>query len=106
MGRKHQLCSVRFQSTVHASDNITPCQRRHGVKPDVSRLRVFGSVTYFFIPDGLQKLDAKATRGAYVGECEEYKASRVYVESMGLTHIVRHVKVYEKEPFWTPQYFE
>lgn len=74
---------------------ITPYQRWFGVKPDVSRLRVFGSVTYFFIPDASrQKLDAKATKGAYVGECEEYKASRVYVESTRRTHISRHVQVF------------
>ena len=85
--------------SVYTPDVITPYQHRFGVKPDVSRLRVLGSVTYLFIPDALrQKLDAKATKGAYVGECEEYKASRVYVESTGRMHISRHVKVYEREP--------
>ena len=85
--------------SVYTPDVITPYQRRFGVKADVSRLRVFGSVTYLFIPDALrQELDAKATKGAYVGECEEYKASRVYVESTGRMHISRYVKVYEREP--------
>jgi hypothetical protein len=89
--------------SVYTPDVITPYQRWFGVKPDVSRLRVFGSVTYFFIPDASrQKLDAKATKGAYVGECEAYKASRVYVESTGRTHISRHVQVFEREPYWTP----
>lgn len=93
--------------SVYTPDVITPYQRWFGVKPDVSRLRVFGSVTYFFIPDASrQKLDAKATKGAYVGECEEYKASRVYVESTGHTHISRHVQVFECEPYWTPSVAE
>lgn len=33
--------------SVYTPDVITPYQRWFGVKPDVSRLRVFGSVTYF-----------------------------------------------------------
>ena len=37
--------------SVDTPDVISPYQRWFGVKPDVSRLRVFGSVTYLFIPD-------------------------------------------------------
>jgi hypothetical protein len=58
-------------------------------------------VAYFFTPDVLsQKLDPNATKGAYVGESEEQKVSRVFVEASGRTHISRHVKVYENFPYW------
>ena len=68
----------------------------------MSNLRIFGSVTYFFIPDALrQKLDPKAKRGVYVGESEEQKASRIFDDSTGRTHVTRHVKVYENLPYWT-----
>jgi hypothetical protein len=59
-------------------------------------------VAYFFTPDVLrQKLDPKATKGTYVGESEEQKGSRVFVEATGRTHISRHVKVYENLPYWS-----
>jgi hypothetical protein len=80
--------------TISKSETITPYQRLFGKSPDISNLRVFGSVAYFFTPDVLrQKLDPKATKGVYVGESEEQKASRVFVEATGRTHISRHLKV-------------
>ena len=55
--------------TISKSETVTPYQRWFGKAPDISNLRVFGSVAHFFIPDVLrQKLDPKATKGAYVGE--------------------------------------
>ena len=84
------------------SKNVTPYELWHGKPPDVSRIRVFGAPTYFLIPDPLrQKLDPKATKGVYVGESENQKASRVYVESSGRTHITRDLRVYETLPYWT-----
>ena len=68
---------------------------------------IFGysaSVAYIFVPDALrQKLDPKALKGVYVGESEEQKASRVFVEATGRTHITRHVrstKIYHTGPQW------
>jgi hypothetical protein len=76
--------------------HCTPYELWHGKQPNVSNLRVFGSTAYVFVPDAeRQKLDAKAIKGIYVGECENQKASRIFVESTGKTHISRHVKVYE-----------
>jgi hypothetical protein len=47
----------------------------------------------FFIPNVVrQKLGAKATKGDYVGECEEDNAIGVYVKSTDRTHISCHVK--------------
>ena len=89
--------------TLSNTATVTPFERWFGVRPDVSHLRVFGSVAYIFVPDALrQKLDPKALKGVYVGESEEQKASRVFVEATGRTHITRHVKVYENLPYWAP----
>jgi hypothetical protein len=74
--------------TISKSEIITPYQRWFGKSPDISNLRVFGSVAYFFTPDVLrQKFYPKATKGVYVGESEEHKATRVFVEATGRTHI-------------------
>ena len=90
-----------YVRTISKSETVTPYQRWFGKTPDISNLRVFGSVAYFFTPDVLsQKLDPNATKGAYVGESEEQKVSRVFVEASGRTHISRHVKVYENFPYW------
>ena len=87
--------------TLSEKMNVTPYELWHGAPPDLSHLRVFGSPTYFLVPDaGRQKLDPKATKGIYVGESETQKASRVYVEATGRTHITRDVRVYENLPFW------
>jgi hypothetical protein len=92
--------------TLSKTHSKTPFERWHGVVPDISNLRIFGSVAYMFIPDALrQKLDPKAVKGVYVGESEEQKASRIFVVATGRTHITRHVKVYENLPYWpaTPE---
>jgi hypothetical protein len=87
--------------TLAKSQNKTPFELWHGVIPNISNLRIFGSVAYMFIPDTLrQKLDPKATKGVYVGESEEQKASRIFIVATGRTHITRHVKVYENLPYW------
>lgn len=64
---------------------------------------MFGSPAYLHVPNAdRQKLDLKAMRGIYVGENETQKASRVYVESTGKTHISRDVKIYESLAYSTP----
>ena len=88
----------RTLSKIHSH---TPFELWCGMVPDISNLRIFGSVAYMFIPDALrQKLDPKAVKGVYVGESEEQKASRIFVVATGRTHITRHVKVYENLPYW------
>jgi len=89
-----------LKRTLAHTDTQTPYEKWHGRKPDISNLRTFGSVAYFFIPDAeRQKLDKKAIKGAYVGESENQKASRIFAESTGQTHISRHIKVYENSPY-------
>ena len=84
--------------TPRTNKTKTPYQIWFDKTPDISNLRIFGSVTYFLIPSEKRpKLDQKITRGAYVGESEEQKASCIYVESTRRTHVT-YVKVFESEP--------
>lgn len=48
-------------------------------------------------------MDAKAIKGIYVGECENQKASRIFVAATGKTHISRHIKVYENTNHSEPE---
>lgn len=83
--------------TLTTRHDITPFELWHGKKPNISHMRIFGSPAYVFIPDAeRQKLDPKAEKGIYVGECENQKASRIYIEDTGRTIISRHIKVYEQ----------
>lgn len=70
----------------------------HGTKPDISHLRIFGSVAYALIADAeRRKLEPKAIKGLYVGESEQQKASRIFIKETGRTIICRHVKIYETD---------
>ena len=85
--------------------NVTPYALWHGTAPDISNIRVFGSSTYFLGPDSeRKKFDPKATSSSsprvYVGESKSQKASRIYVEAPGRTHVTRHVKAYENLQYW------
>lgn len=82
---------------ISKSETLTPYQRWFGKSPDILNLRVFGSVSYFFTSDVLrQKLDPKATKGVYVGEREEEKASRVLMQLDAPTS--HDILVYEDMP--------
>lgn len=82
--------------TLTKQRQVTPFEIWHGTKPDISHLRIFGSVAYALIPDGeRRKMEPKAIKGLYVGVSEQQKASRIFVIETGRTIICRHVKIYE-----------
>lgn len=54
--------------SIHAAKNITPAELWFSVKPDVSKMRVFGSVAYNHIPDQKRnKIDEKCEKLLMVG---------------------------------------
>lgn len=84
--------------TLTKQRQVTPYEMWHGTKPDISHLRIFGSVAYALIADAeRRKLEPKAIKGLYVGESEQQKASRIFIKETGKTIICRHVKIYETE---------
>jgi hypothetical protein len=59
--------------------NITPFEAWHKKKPSVGHMRVFGADAYVHIPDQLRKkLDAKATKGIFMGYSTTSKAYRIW----------------------------
>jgi transposase InsO family protein len=63
-----------------ASGTSTPYEDFTGDKPDISNLRVFGSIAYVHTPkEKRRKLDNKATKGIFLGYEPHSKAYRVLV---------------------------
>ncbi|KAK8930635.1 hypothetical protein KSP39_PZI017057 [Platanthera zijinensis] len=59
--------------------NSTPYEQWHNRKPDVSHLKVFGSLVYLLIPTQQRnKLESKGEKIILVGYSEESKAYRLY----------------------------
>ena len=55
-------------------DDVTPMEKWCGHKPNVSHLRMFGSICYVHIPDQKRrKLDAKAKCGILIGYSNQTK---------------------------------
>ena len=51
-----------------------------GKKPDIGHLRIFGCITYSYIPkEKMTKLEPTAEKGIFVGYSETLKAFWVYI---------------------------
>eukprot|EP00253_Pinus_taeda_P028945 PITA_28945 len=69
-------------------------------KPEVSHLRIFGSVAYCHIPDEKRsKLDQTVEKGYLVGYSETSKAYKIYVPSSRKIVVRRDVKFMEDRAF-------
>jgi hypothetical protein len=79
--------AVRYASyilnRVPSSEKLkTPFEIFYRIKPDVSNIRVFGSLTFILCPDqDRKKVDDKSLIGIMVGFDEEQKGYRIYVPS-------------------------
>ena len=61
-------------------EDVTPIEKWCGHKPDVSHMRMFGSICYIHIPNQKRrKLDVKAKRGVFVGYSNQSKGYRVFI---------------------------
>lgn len=67
------------QSPTQALHNKTPYEAWHGVKPNVSYLKVFRSIAFDLIPSHKhQKLNDKSKRCVFVGYYPETKACKLF----------------------------
>ena len=67
------------RSPTIALTDSTPYERWFGQKPDVSNLKIFGSICFVHTPDSLrQKLDPKSRKAIFVGYPIETKGYKVY----------------------------
>ena len=70
---------LRNRSPTTALNGSTPFEFWYQKKPDVSNLRVFGSICYVHIPDVLRKkLDPKSYKAVFLGYPEGTKGYKVY----------------------------
>lgn len=81
-------------------DDVTPMEKWCGHKPNVSHLRIFGSICYVHIPDQKRrKLDAKAKCGILIGYSNQTKGYRVFLLEDEKVEVSRDV-VFQKDKKW------
>ena len=83
-GQKPANCntSVYVQNRVprRALGKVTPKSVFTGSKPEVSHIKVFGSIAYCHVPnEKRKKLDQTAEKGYLMGYSENVKACRIYI---------------------------
>ena len=75
----------------------TPEEVFTGKKPDVSRFRIFGCVTYSHVSEEKRtKLEPTAEKGIFVGYSETSKAYRIYILALRKTVLRRDVRFEEE----------
>jgi hypothetical protein len=80
--------------------NMTPDEAFTGQKPQVGHLRIFGCVTYSFIPKDLRKkMEPTAEKGIFVGYNEISKAYRIYIPALRRVVVRRDVKFKEQKAY-------
>lgn len=63
----------------NSTSEVTPYQSWHGTKPDVSHLRIFGSIAFIHVPKAeRRKLDSKSLKCIFVGYSLSQKAYRFW----------------------------
>ena len=76
---------------------MTPHEAWFGRKPEVSHLRIFGSVCYVHVPEEKRtKLEERAELGIFIGYSSVVKAYRVYNLKTKKVQISRDVRFDEK----------
>lgn len=76
----------------------TPEEAFTGKKPDVSRFRIFGCMTYSHVPEEKRtKLEPTAKKGIFVGYSETSKAYRIYIPALRKIVLRRDVRFEEEK---------
>ena len=89
---------IRNRCPTAALDNKTPHQCWFDEKPDLTSLRVFGSLCYVLVPnDQRQKLDAKSYKAIFVGYPDGTKGYKVFNISNGKFYRTRDVLFNEND---------
>ena len=89
---------LRNRSPASSLNGRTPFELFNNRIPDVSNLRVFGSICYVHIPDGLRKkLDPKSFKAIFVGYPSETKGYKVYNIESGKFTRCRNVIFHENK---------
>lgn len=85
----------------------TPAEIWYGSKPDVSHLRIFGSICYNYVPkEKRSKLDAKATKCIMLGYGSSLFTYRLWDTEDNKLIIGRHVTFNERAILEVPKFVE
>lgn len=93
------VCTAAYLQNRFPSRSIseTPYELWHNMKPDLSRIRIFGSKEYSNIPKQLRrKWDDKAVVGVLVGFDNVTKGYRILNSTTNKTWVSRSVRIIEK----------
>jgi hypothetical protein len=88
------------RSPHRAVGSMTLDEAFSGKKPEVGHFRIFGCITYSYVPSEKRtKLEPMTERGIFVGYSETSKAFRIYLPSLRKTVLRRDVRFEEDEAF-------
>jgi hypothetical protein len=91
---------LQNRSPHRAVGSMTPKEAFSGKKPEVGHFRIFGSITYSYVPSEKRtKLETMAKRGIFVGYNETSKAFRIYLPSLRKNVLWRDVRFEEDGAF-------
>jgi hypothetical protein len=91
---------LQNKSPHKAVESMTPEEAFSGKKPEVGHLRIFGCITFSYVPSEKRtKLEPTTERGIFVGYNETSKAFRIYLPSLRKTVLRRDVRFEEDRAF-------
>jgi hypothetical protein len=91
---------LQNRSPHKAVGSMTPEEAFSGKKPEVGHFRIFGCITYSYVPSEKRtKLEPMAERGIFVGYSETSKAFHIYLPSLRKTVLRRDVRFEEDGAF-------
>jgi hypothetical protein len=91
---------LQNRSPHRAVGSMTPEEAFSGKKPEVGHFRIFGCITYSYVPfEKRTKMEPMAERGIFVGYSETSKAFRIYLPSLRKTVLRRDVRFEEDGAF-------
>ncbi|KAJ0464501.1 putative RNA-directed DNA polymerase [Helianthus annuus] len=97
-------CFVINRLPSQSLEYSSPLEKLTKVKPNVSYLRVFGSVCYVFVPSHLRhKMEKKAIRCVFVGYDSQRKGWRCCDPSNGKVYVSRNVIFDEQSSWWSSE---
>ena len=90
--------------TTSGVHDLTPYEKFYGKKPDLSHVRIFGSIAYVHIPDEKrQKLDPKSEKCILIGYSLEQKGYKCYNPSTRKVRVSRDVVFDESASWYAPE---
>lgn len=91
---------LQNRSLHRALGHMTLEEAFSGKNPDIGHLRIFGCITYSYIPkEKRTKLEPTTEKGIFVGYSETSKAFRIYIPAQRRVVVRRDVKFEENRAF-------